>query len=125
MSRQVSALIAAESGELRAGLQALLESIPGIGLIAQAYDQQTLEQLLAGDTSMLCLIDARLAEAVVGRDQRMVVVLADHQREQLPALTGGAAQVVVKGTPAAQLVALIDQLLAGAEPDVGAPVGAA
>lgn len=117
MSKQVPALIAAESGELRAGLQALLESISRIGPITQAPDRQTLARRLAAAAPMLCLVDFPLAAAVADRHQRMLVVLVDHQGEQLPALAGGAAQVVVKGTPAAQLVALIDTLLH----DIAAP----
>ncbi|MBX0329679.1 hypothetical protein K2Z83_18575 [Oscillochloris sp. ZM17-4] len=114
MSRQLPALIAAESGELRAGLQALLESIPGIGPVAQARDRQALRELLAHDAPLLCLADYRLADAIYGRPRAIVVVLVERQGEQQPALAAGAARAVMKGTPAAQLVALIDALLTGA-----------
>lgn len=111
MRTQIPVVIAAESSELRAGLQALSESIPHIGPITHAHDGPTLAALLAHDAPTLCLVDVALAAAVAGTGRRMLVVLIDQQGEREAAQAAGAALVVVKGTPAAQLAALLDRLL--------------
>lgn len=69
------------------------------------------QRLLADDIPTLCVADNALAAVVFGYRHLIVVIPVDLQNEHQVAQSIGAARVMMKGTSAARLIALIDGLL--------------
>jgi DNA-binding NarL/FixJ family response regulator len=117
---RASALIAARPGPLQDGLQALMTAIPQIEIVARADDASAVVRLVTEYRPSLVLLDTSL----VGNEawtmlrqikaewpQARCTVLADNVQQQQEATAAGADAVLLKGFPAARLVATIEKLL--------------
>jgi DNA-binding NarL/FixJ family response regulator len=118
------ALVVARPGPLRNGLQAVMTTMPQIEILAETTDPSTL--LRMGDEIQpdIVLLDADLPEeqvwAAVRRikeewsQTRSIVLVKDSQQQQR-AQAAGADVVLIKGHPAARLIAIIEGLLSQEE----------
>lgn len=120
MSTPVSALIIAKPGQLRDGLQTLLQAIPQIGAVAQADDGGAALVAVAQCLPALILLDFDLpdGEALTTLSRLKsqwphicCIALVDDESEQSLARSTGAEMAVVKGMLATRLLAAIESLL--------------
>jgi DNA-binding NarL/FixJ family response regulator len=125
MSKQVTlALIVAKPGPLRNSLQALMTTMPQIEILAETSDPTALLRMGAEIQPHVVLMDADLPEAQVcaalrqikaeWSQTRSIVLVEDSQQQQL-AQAAGADVALLKGHPAAKLVATIEALLSQEE----------
>jgi DNA-binding NarL/FixJ family response regulator len=125
MSGQVTlALIVARPGPLRNSLQALMTTMPQIEVLAETSDPAALLRLGAEIQPHIVLFDADLpAEQVCAalgqiREKwhrtRSVVLVAD-SRQQQELQVAGADVALLKGFPAAKLIATLEGLLSQQE----------
>ena len=121
MPKQVTlALIVARPGPLRNSLQALMTTIPQIEILAETSDPSALLRMGAKIQPDVVLLDASLPEEQVWPalrhikeewcHNRSIVLVEDSQQRQM-VQAAGADVVLVKGFPAAKLIAAIEGLL--------------
>jgi DNA-binding NarL/FixJ family response regulator len=121
MSKQVTlALIVARPGPLRNSLQALMTTMPQIEILAETADPSALLRMGAGIQPDVVLLDANLPEEQVWAALRQIkeewsqtrsIVLAEDSQQQQKAQAAGANVALLKGYPAAKLIAAIEGLL--------------
>ena len=129
MNTPALALIAAPPDSLRYSLQALLAGLPSIARVQSVEDTRSLLNVLTEIQPRLIVLDVNLLgsetrpllaliEAIAPRVH--TVVLVDTIEQQQALQTASADLVLLKGYPAAELFASIEQLLAGKDSDAGA-----
>ena len=113
-------VIAAESGRLRDGLRAMLDSVLALETIAVVDDgPSALEAIRSGQPDLIILdahlFDEDIAEFVCAisqeRNGARCLVIADRLGQFRPILHAGADKVLLKGFSAAELSAAVGQLL--------------
>ncbi len=116
----MSVLIISRPDPLRNSLKALLMAIPSIGAIHQADDLPAALRALTEHYPALVLLDINLpGESLstllkwlkANEPQSRRLVLADTVQQQQDALAAGADVALLKGFPAAELLAIIAELL--------------
>jgi DNA-binding NarL/FixJ family response regulator len=124
MPEQVTlALIVAKPGPLRNSLQSLMTTVRKIEIVAETDNPSAL--LRMGDTIQpdIVLLDASLSKddvwAALKRirkewSQTRSIVLVEGSFQQQKAQAAGADFVLIKGYPAARLIAAIEELLSTA-----------
>jgi DNA-binding NarL/FixJ family response regulator len=125
MPKQVTlALIVARPGPLRNSLQALLTTMPEIEVLAETSDPAALLRMGAGIQPDVVLLDASLPEEQVWPALRQIkeewsqtrsIVLVEDSQLQQEAQAAGANVALIKGYPAAKLIAAIEGLLSQEE----------
>jgi DNA-binding NarL/FixJ family response regulator len=125
MPKQVTlALIVARPGPLRNSLQALMATLPQIEVLAETSDPSALLRMGAGIQPDVVLLDASLPEEQVWPALRQIrdewcqtrsIVLVEDSQQQQSAQAAGADVALVKGYPAAKLIAAIEDLLSQEE----------
>ncbi|CAG0927973.1 hypothetical protein TFLX_00739 [Thermoflexales bacterium] len=114
------ALIAARPISLRYSLLALLARLPQIESVHSVEDARSLLAVTSATPPQLVVLDANLPGEKIGpllaqiktiAPQACTVVLVDHVEEQQELQTTPADLVLLKGHPAAELFARVEQLL--------------
>ena len=114
------ALIIAQPGHLRNGLQSLLRSIPKIEVIAESHDPSILMKMSDDIHPDVIIIDACVIEEMnwnaietIKADwpNTRILVLTDVDQQGKRAIEAGADFSLPKGFPAAELVKLIEKAL--------------
>jgi DNA-binding NarL/FixJ family response regulator len=122
MNTSALALIAAPPDSLRYSLRALLARLPQIGEVRTVEDIRSLLAALPELKPRLVVVDVNLlrdeAEPVLKQMKAVavytrVVALVDHISQQHALQTTPADLVLLKGYPAADLFASLEQLLTG------------
>ena len=127
MPKQITlALVVAKPNHLWNGLRALLRTVPQIEIIAEIRDPAILLKIGAEMQPDLVLLDASLFDEEIltaitkirgeWSKTKCVVLMEDSQHRQA-AYGAGADYVLIKGFPAAGLVAIIEELLPQGEND--------
>ena len=121
MPKEVTlALIVAKPGPLRNSLQALMTTMPQIEILAETSDPSTLLRMGAEMQPDVVLLDADSPEEQVWAALRQIkeewsqtrsVVLVEDSQQQQEVLAAGADVALIKGYPAAKLIAAIEGLL--------------
>lgn len=121
MERQPTiALIVVRPGPLRNSLQTLMASMPQIQIVAESRDVAALMQLGSQLPPDLVLMEAALPGDEVCAAVREIkarwvrsrtVVLVENADQQQEAEAAGADAVLYQGFPAAQLIAVVEELL--------------
>jgi DNA-binding NarL/FixJ family response regulator len=121
MPRQVTlALIVARPGPLRNSLQALMTTMPQIEVLAETSDPSALLRMGAEIQPDIVLLDADLPEDQVWATLRQIkegwcqtrsIVLVEDSQQQQRAQAAGADAALIKGYPAAKLIAAVEGLL--------------
>ena len=115
-----SALIIAQPGPLRDGLDALVGTMPQIGTVDIVGDVESAFGLRFNQGPALVLLDAELTKDNVWLAVRRVkrkwpqartIILAGNVEQQESAEAAGADVVLLEGLPAGRLVAAIVRLL--------------
>jgi DNA-binding NarL/FixJ family response regulator len=115
-----SALIVADSTQLRESLLILLRAIPGIEAIDQVHDGRSVLTISPGLEPTLVLLDYGLlrngASRTLGRikakrPRARFVALVDSEKQVQRAQSAGADVVLMKGVRAARLLETIEGLL--------------
>jgi DNA-binding NarL/FixJ family response regulator len=119
-------LVVAKPNHLWDGLRALLRTVPQIEIIAEIRDPAILLKMGVEIQPDLVLLDASLfGEEILTAITKIrgewaktkcVVLMEDSQHRQA-AYSAGADYVLIKGFPAAGLVAIIEELLPQGEND--------
>jgi two-component system response regulator DevR len=113
-------LIVTRPGSLQSGLQALMTTIPQIGIVGQACNAEAALRMVTTLSPELVLLDTDLPDDETWIVLRQIktrwpriqcVVLADNVRHQQEAEVAGADVVLLKGLPPAKLIANIEELL--------------
>jgi DNA-binding NarL/FixJ family response regulator len=126
MPKQVTlALIVARPGPLRNSLQSLMTTMPQIEILAETSDPSALLRLGARIQPDVVLLDASLPGKEVGAALRQIkeewsrtrsIVLVEDSQQQQEIEAAGADVALLKGYPAAKLIATIEEsLLSGGE----------
>ena len=125
MSTQVTlALIVARPGPLRNSLQALMTTMPQIEILAETSDPSALLRMGAEIQPDIVLLDADLPQEQVCAALRQIkeewsqtrsIVLVEDSQQQQELQAAGADVALLKGHPAAKLVATIEGLLSQEE----------
>ncbi|MFC2045892.1 response regulator [Chloroflexota bacterium] len=125
MPKQVTlAIIVAKPGPLRNSLQALMATMPQIEILAETSDPSALLRMGAEMQPDVVLLDASLPEDQVWAALRQIreewsqtrsIVLVEDSQQQQKAQIAGADIALLKGHPAAKLIAVIDGLLSQEE----------
>ena len=114
------ALIVARPGPLRNSLQSLMRTIPQIEILAETSDPSALLRMGAGIQPDVVLLDASLPEEQVWAALRQIkeewchtrsIVLVEDSQQQQEIEAAGADVALLKGYPAAKLIATIEELL--------------
>jgi DNA-binding NarL/FixJ family response regulator len=121
MAKQVTlALIVARPGPLRNSLQALMTTMPQIEILAETSDPSALLRMGTGIQPDVVLLDASLPEEQVWPALRQIkeewsqtrsIVLVEDSQQQQRGQAAGADVALLKGYPAAKLIATIEGLL--------------
>jgi DNA-binding NarL/FixJ family response regulator len=121
MPKQVTlAVVVARPGPLRNSLQTLMTTMPQIEILAETTDPSALLRMGADIQPDVVLLDASLPEEQVWAALRQVkeewshtrsIVLVEGSQQQHKAQAAGADVVLLKGYPAAKLIAAIEGLL--------------
>jgi DNA-binding NarL/FixJ family response regulator len=121
MSAQVTlALIVAKPGPLRNSLQALMTTMSQIEILAETSDPSALLRMGAEIQPYVVLLDADLPEEQVCAALRQIkaewsqtrsIVLVEDSQQQKTVQAAGADVALLKGYPAAKLIAAIEGLL--------------
>jgi DNA-binding NarL/FixJ family response regulator len=115
-----STLIVARPGRLRDALSALLTTIPGLRIVGQADDGPSVLRMVAERHPTLVLLDSTLPDDEVKAVVRQIkahwpqircIVLAGNPEQQQIVRNAGADEVLLKGYPAATLLASLEKLL--------------
>lgn len=113
-------LIAARSGRMREGYQAVLTVIPQTRLMEPVDDATLALKMVAEGQPALVLLDTNLPDGQVWmlleqiktrRPQIQCLVLVDNVRQLQTAQATGADGVLIKGASAERFYATIDELL--------------
>lgn len=123
MRGHMSALIIAQPGQLRDGLQVLLAAIPPIKKVIQVEDVPSALALRRQDPALVLLngdlpgdeLVAALAQIKDEWAQAQCIVLVDDEQRYETAETGGADVVLMKGILASKFFATIEELLSSQE----------
>ena len=125
MPKQVTlALIVARPGPLRNSLQALMTTMPQIEILAETADPSALLRMGVEIQPDVVLMDANLPEEQAWAALRQIkeewsqtqsIVLVEDSQQQQKAQAAGADVVLIKGYPAARLIATIEGLLSQEE----------
>jgi DNA-binding NarL/FixJ family response regulator len=114
------ALIVASPGPLRNSLQALMTTMPQIEVLAETSDPSALLRMGAEMEPDVVLLDASLPEEGVWPALQHIgeqwcqcrsIVLVEDSQQQQEARAAGADVALLKGYPAAKLIAAIEGLL--------------
>lgn len=117
------AVIAAQSGRLREGLQAMLESFLALETVAVVEDGASALEAVRSGQPDLVILDTHLFGEDTEDSVRAIkqerngihcIVVAERLAQFQPILDAGADKVLLKGFSAAELSAAVDQL-AGSE----------
>ena len=120
MNKKGSALIIAKPNQLRASLQVLLMTVPQIERVDLVDSGSAALALSAEYLPMLVLLDLSSFDyqtAVTLKQLRtkwphsQYIVLADNEQEEQLAISAKADVVLIKGAPAAKLLATIETVL--------------
>ena len=121
MPEQVTlALIVARPGPLRNSLQALMTTVPKIEIVAETDNPSALLRMGDAIQPDIVLLEASLSEDDVWAALRQIqsewsqtrsIVLVESSHQQQKAQAAGADVVLIKGYPAARLIAAIEELL--------------
>lgn len=123
MDGQSSALIISKPGQLRDGLQTLLQTIPALGSIEQAHDCSTTLKMIANHPTCypaLILLDLDYPEPETLAILRQIkarwpqirwVALVNDEHEQHAVESIGVDVVLMKGVLATRLITIIEDLL--------------
>jgi DNA-binding NarL/FixJ family response regulator len=121
MPKQVTlALIVARPGPLRNSLQSLMTTMPQIEILAETSDPSALLRMGAGIQPDVVLLDASLPEEQVWAALRQIkeewcrtrsIALVEDSQQQQEIEAAGADIALLKGYPAAKLIAAIEELL--------------
>ena len=112
-------VIVAESGRLREGLQAMLDSLPTLETVAVADDGPSALEAIQSGRPDLVILDAHLfGESTAGWIRAIkqgwngthCIVVADRLGQFQPLLDAGADAVLLKGFSAAELRTAVEQL---------------
>jgi two-component system invasion response regulator UvrY len=112
-------VIVAESGRLREGLQAMLDSLPALETVAVVDDGPSALEAIQSMRPDLVILDAHLfgegtAEFVRATSREWngarCVVVAERLGQFQPLLDAGADRVLLKGFSAAELRTAVEQL---------------
>jgi DNA-binding NarL/FixJ family response regulator len=124
MPQQVTlAFIVARPGPLRDSLQALMKTIPQIEILAETTDPSALLRMGAKIQPDVVLLDADLPREQVWSALREIreewsrtrsIVMVEDSQQQQKAQAAGADVALIKGYPAARLIAAIRELLSTA-----------
>lgn len=113
-------LIVARPGRLRDTLCALVTTIPRLEIIGQVGDRSAALKLVTEQQPGLILIDsswpdnevkAMLEQIKAERPRACCIVLTDNEQQQQVAISAGADEVLLKGSPAMNLLTNIEKLL--------------
>jgi DNA-binding NarL/FixJ family response regulator len=118
MSGRVRVLLADDNGRFRQLLRRLLEREPGIVVVAEASNGAEALELAEVHVPDVVLMDLSMPgvdglEATLELKSRipqvavLMLSVADKEHEIAAGLAGGASEFLVKGTPAAEIVAAI------------------
>jgi DNA-binding NarL/FixJ family response regulator len=127
MNTSALVLIAAPPDSLRYSLQALLTSLPSIDLVQSVEDTRSMLDVLTDAQPKLVVLDVNLLDSETRPLLALIKAIAPRTRtvvlvdtiEQQQALRSTSADVVLlKGYPAAELFASIEQLLIQDDPDI-------
>ena len=132
MSKLASTLIVAKQSPLQSGLRALIGAMPQVGVVHEADDLSAATQVKLEPQPVLVLLDGDAAGDIGLSVRRMrlrwpqarcVCLVNDVQQEKW-ASDAGADAVLLKGAPAARLIAVLVSLLgrSGQQEESG-PVG--
>lgn len=125
MNSPTLALIAASPDSLRYSLQALLSGLPSIAAVQSVEDTRSMLAVLTTAQPQLAVLDVNLLrretrpllaliKAIAPRTRMVVLVDTIEQQQALQAASVDV--VLLKGYPAAELVASIERLLAQDKP---------
>lgn len=122
MPKQVTlAVIVARPGPLRSSLRALMTTVPRIEILAETADPSALLRMGAEMRPNVVLLDASLPEEQVRAALRQIraewsqtrsIILVEDSHQQRKVRAAGADVALIKGYPAAKLIAAIEGLLA-------------
>lgn len=113
-------LVVARPGPLRYSLRALMSTVPEIEIVEETADVSSVLGVVAEHHPALVVLETGLLGDDMWTWFRQIkaawprarwIVLADNRRMQEEALAAGADAVLLKGFPAARLVAAIEGLL--------------
>jgi len=125
MDMSALALIAARPISLRYSLLALLARLPQIDFVQSVEDPRSLRATLTATQPRLIVLDVNLPGEEIEDllkqikttvPQTHTVVLVDHVEQQQQLQATPADLVLLKGYPAAELFASVEQLLAQDDP---------
>ena len=120
IKHSASALIVARPGPLRDGLQALMTAIPQIDAVREMDDVSSALRVVFERSPALVVLDSNLAGSEVWMTVRRArarwpqarcIFLADNVQQHQEAEAAGVDAVLLKGFPAAKLIATIVRLL--------------
>jgi DNA-binding NarL/FixJ family response regulator len=119
MSKTASTLIVAKQSPLQSGLRALMAAMPQVGIVHEADDLSAATQAKLEPHPVLVLLDGDVAGEIglsVRRTrlrwpQARCVCLANDVQQEKKACDAGADAVLLKGVPAARLIAVLVRLL--------------
>jgi DNA-binding NarL/FixJ family response regulator len=112
-------MIVAQSGRLREGLQAMLDSFPSLETVAVVDDGPSALEAIRSERPDLVILDAHLFDEGMadliraikqGCNGARCIVVADRLGQFQPLLDAGADTVLLKGFSAAELRAAVEQL---------------
>lgn len=113
-------LVVARPGPLRYSLRALMSTVPEIEIVEETADVSSVLSVVAEHHPALVVLETGLLGDDMWTWFRQIkaawprarwIVLADNRRMQEGAVAAGADAVLLKGFPAARLVAAIEGLL--------------
>ena len=114
------ALIATRPGPLQNGLVALMTTMPQVNAVIVAEEAASALRMIADHLPSLVLLEMALPGEGTGTVLKQIkatwpltrcIVLANDVRQQQEAEAAGADIVLLKGFPAAKLIAAIERLL--------------
>jgi DNA-binding NarL/FixJ family response regulator len=118
-SKLATTLIVARQSPLQNGLRALLNAMPQVGVVHEADDLSAATQAKLEPQPVLVLLDGDAAGEIGLSVRRMrlrwpqarCVCLANDVQQEKKASEAGADAVLLKGAPAARLIAVLVRLL--------------
>lgn len=114
-------LLAAKPGSLRDGLDALLDSIPKVNLVAHANDMDAARSFFQHHPTQLMILDMKpgdgsmlaiVSELKAHNPQSQVMILIHEEEDRVAAEVAGADMVLVTGTRASKLKEAVTDSLA-------------
>jgi DNA-binding NarL/FixJ family response regulator len=120
MTKPTLALVVTGPGSLQNGLLAMLTTIPQIQAVLVAEEASRALRMIADHRPALVLLDVVLPGNEAGAVLKEIktrwpsthcIILVDDVRQEREAEAAGAGSVLIKGFPAAKLIATIEGLL--------------